>query len=124
VDGVRFQEADMPALFSYGTLQEAGVQLATFGRRLDGRRDALVAFESSLVAIDDAEVAARLGKTHHANVVANGDDASRVTGTVFDLTDAELASADVFEHEFAYVRINTTLESGTEAWVYVAIART
>ena len=115
----------MPALFSYGTLQEVDVQMTTFGRRLDGQRDALVAFESSLVAIDDAEVAARLGRTHHANVVANGDDASRVSGTVFDVTEVELSRADVFEREFSYERINTILQSGKEAWVYVAVgART
>ena len=32
----------MPLLFSYGTLQQAEVQLATFGRLLQGAPDALV----------------------------------------------------------------------------------
>jgi hypothetical protein len=32
----------MPLLFSYGTLQQEGVQRATFGRLLKGSADALV----------------------------------------------------------------------------------
>lgn len=31
----------MPLLFSYGNLQQGDIQLATYGRRLDGHRDAL-----------------------------------------------------------------------------------
>lgn len=84
----------MPRLFSYGTLQEEAVQLATFGRRLDGERDDLVGFEPSSVRIDDPTVAAALGRTHHANVTFNGRPESRVSGTVFDVSDAELAAAD------------------------------
>lgn len=44
----------MPRLLSYGTLQREEVQLATFGRRLDGRADELVGYEPSLVRIEDA----------------------------------------------------------------------
>src|SRR5277367_6175035 len=46
----------MPKLFSYGTLQQEDVQLATFGRRLAGVSDALVGYRQSMVAIDDPEV--------------------------------------------------------------------
>jgi gamma-glutamylcyclotransferase (GGCT)/AIG2-like uncharacterized protein YtfP len=109
----------MPLIFSYGSLQQEDVQLSTFGRRLDGRRDALVAFEQSSVAIDDPSVVATLGKTHHANVVFNGNDASRVAGMAFEISDAELASVDAYEAPFAYGRIAVMLASGRTAWVYV-----
>ena len=109
----------MPLLFSYGTLQEPQVQLSTFGRLLDGQRDELPGFEPSLVAIDDPRVAAAIGRTHHANVTGNGRPESRVSGTVFEITDAELEAADGYERTAAYARIVVTLASGKQAWVYV-----
>ncbi|MFJ5369319.1 hypothetical protein ACIPIA_08860 [Bosea sp. CER48] len=45
-------------LFSYGTLRQKNVQLATFGRELEGREDALAGFASSMIAISDPEVVA------------------------------------------------------------------
>ena len=110
----------MPRLFSYGTLQEARVQLATFGRLLPGHPDELVGYEPSLVPIADPQLAAAAGRTHHANVTFNGRPDSRVPGTVFEITDADLAAADEYERPAAYLRIPTTLASGVEAWVYVA----
>jgi hypothetical protein len=109
----------MPLVFSYGSLQDDRVQLAMFGRRLDGRRDELVGFEPSLVPIAPARLAAFRGKTHHANVVPSGSPDSCVTGTVFEITDDELALADCYEQLDAYHRIAVTLASGAEAWVYV-----
>ena len=38
----------MPLLFSYGTLQQQNVQLATFGRLLKGSPDSLVGFVQTL----------------------------------------------------------------------------
>lgn len=109
----------MPLVFSYGTLQEEGVQRATFGRLLQGHRDALPGFEQSLVKIEDPEVAAASGRTHHANVTLNGRPDSRVSGMAFEITDAELATADRYERLAAYIRIAVTLASGKQAWVYV-----
>ena len=109
----------MPLIFSYGSLQEENVQLSTFGRRLEGRRDELVGFEPASVAIDDPAVVAALGKTHHANVAFNGSDASRVPGMVFEIGDAELAVVDAYEAPFGYGRIGAMLASGKRAWVYV-----
>jgi gamma-glutamylcyclotransferase (GGCT)/AIG2-like uncharacterized protein YtfP len=109
----------MPLLFSYGTLQHEDVQQKTFGRRLVGEKDLLLGYEPSLVKIPDPAVAKRLGRTHHDNVTATGDDWSTVQGMVFEVTDDELAKADRFEAEFAYRRINGALASGKEAWVYV-----
>jgi gamma-glutamylcyclotransferase (GGCT)/AIG2-like uncharacterized protein YtfP len=111
----------MPFLFSYGTLQEKDVQLSTFGRTLDGQRDELPGYAPGVVRIEDAHVAARLGRTHHANVTFNGRDHSRVHGTVFEITDAELASVDGFEAGFRYSRVAAVLASGRDAWVYVHV---
>src|SRR4249919_1330685 len=108
----------MPLLFSYGTLQEENVQLSTFGRRLQGQRDELPGFEQSLVPIKDSQVVATSGKTHHANVTFNGRSDSRVSGTVLEITDAELAAADEYEKLAAYIRIAAMLASGKRAWLY------
>ena len=109
----------MPLLFSYGTLQQDDVQLATFGRLLYGQHDELPRFEPSVVRIEDAELAATSGKTHHANATFTGRSDSRVSGTVFEITDAELAAADRYERLAAYTRVNAVLASGKSAWVYV-----
>ena len=109
----------MPLLFSYGTLQQENVQLSTFGRPLQGQKDELLGFEQSLVKIEDPQVVATSGKTHHANVTFNGRNDSRVNGTVFEITDAELAAADQYEQLAAYKRVAAMLASGKEAWVYV-----
>jgi len=109
----------MPLLFSYGTLQEEDVQLFTFGRLLQGQRDELPGFEPSFVRIEDPQAAAASGKTHHANVTFNGRNDSRVSGTVFEITDAELAAADDYEQLAAYKRISARLASGKQAWLYV-----
>jgi gamma-glutamylcyclotransferase (GGCT)/AIG2-like uncharacterized protein YtfP len=108
----------MPKLFSYRTLQQEDVQLATFGRRLAGVSDALVGYRQSMVAIDDPEVVRTSGKTHHPIVAYTGRDEDRVPGMVFEISDAELAQADAYEVA-AYVRVNAPLASGLQAWVYV-----
>jgi gamma-glutamylcyclotransferase (GGCT)/AIG2-like uncharacterized protein YtfP len=109
----------MPLLFSYGTLQQDDVQRSTFGRRLDGQRDELLGFEPSAVKIEDPQVVATTGRTHHANVTFNGKDDSRVPGMVFEITDAELARVDAYEVAFAYTRVVARLASGRRAWAYV-----
>jgi hypothetical protein len=63
-------------VFSYGTLQLESVQLATFGRRLDGWVDQLPGYGLGELAIGDAEVVATSGKTHHP-IVAPGMNRGR-----------------------------------------------
>ena len=108
----------MPLLLSYGTLQQEGVQRSTFGRSLTGSADALVGYAQSMVKIEDPDVVATSGKTHHPIVRHSGDAAHRVAGTVFEISDAELAQADAYEVD-AYRRVSVTLGSGRQAWVYV-----
>ncbi len=109
----------MPLLFSYGSLQREDVQLATFGRHLDGEQDELPGFEQTLVRINDPAVAAKLARTHHANASFTGDDARSIPGMVFEVTDDELRNVDAYEAADEYSRISVTLASGKRAWVYV-----
>lgn len=103
----------MPWVFSYGSLQKPAVQLATFGRVLEGNADALVGFELGMV---------RHGDKSHANVTRSERAGNRVPGMAFKLTDAELLTADQYERADAYTRIAVSLASGVEAWVYVEAA--
>jgi hypothetical protein len=106
-------------LFSYGTLQQEDVQLATFGRRLEGRADALPGYATSLLEITDADVIATSGKVHHLIARPTGNRADEVAGMAFRITPAELAAADTYEVA-AYKRIAVWLKSGLAAFVYVA----
>ena len=110
----------MPLLFSYGTLQQEAVQLATFGRRLVGQPDELVGFEQSVFRIEDPEFVATSGKADHAIVRFTGHRESRVKGTVFEVTERELVQADAYEPD-GYQRIPAPLASGRQAWVYAAV---
>jgi gamma-glutamylcyclotransferase (GGCT)/AIG2-like uncharacterized protein YtfP len=112
----------MPLLFSYGTLQLDDVQRSTFGRLLSGEPDELLGYKPSSITIEDPAVAAALGRTHHANATLTGDENARVPGTVFEVSDAELARADEFEAPFSYRRVTALLASGRHAWVYVHAA--
>lgn len=105
-------------LFSYGTLQQLEVQLSTFGRALQGTADELIGFRQSLLRITDAEVVQTSGKTHHPIVQPTGVAADRVAGTVFEISDEELAQADRYEVA-DYQRVLAPLASGRQAWVYV-----
>lgn len=106
------------SLFSYGTLQQEDVQLATFGRLLEGRADALVGFRLDSLAIGDPAVVAASGLAVHPVAVPTGNPADRVPGTVFFITAEELAASDAYEVD-DYARIEAPLASGGAAFVYV-----
>jgi len=107
------------ALFSYGTLRQADVQRATFGRLLEGRPDALAGFALSPMTITDPHVIATSGSAVHTIARSTGDPADRISGLVFRVTLDELAAADRYESG-PIRRIPVRLESGEEAVVYVA----
>jgi gamma-glutamylcyclotransferase (GGCT)/AIG2-like uncharacterized protein YtfP len=104
-------------LFSYGTLQQNGVQMSSFGRLLKGAPDALPGWKSEMVEITDPDVLAKSGMRFHP-IVVPGSASDEVAGMVFEITEDELASADRYEVA-DYKRIAVRLKSGTEAWVYV-----
>jgi gamma-glutamylcyclotransferase (GGCT)/AIG2-like uncharacterized protein YtfP len=108
----------MPALFSYGTLQQREVQLANYGRELEGRPDVLAGYGLASLTITDPHVVAVSGKAVHTIAQPTGDPADRISGIVFELTDTELAATDAYEVD-GYSRVEVTLASGRVAWVYV-----
>ncbi|HEX8625794.1 MAG TPA: gamma-glutamylcyclotransferase family protein [Allosphingosinicella sp.] len=112
------EEAQIP-LFSYGTLRQENVQLATFGRLLDGRRDVLAGFALSPMKIMDPSVVAISGAEVHTIARPSGNPADRIAGIVFTLTADEIESADRYESG-PIERIRVRLESGARAFVYVA----
>ncbi len=105
-------------LFSYGTLQLEPVQVATFGRLLEGVRDVLRGFELVSLTIEDAKVVAISGTAQHTMARFTGRASDVLPGTVFVLTPQELASADRYEVP-AVMRVAVVLESGLRAWAYV-----
>ena len=104
-------------LFSYGTLQQDGVQMASFGRLLKGAPDALPGWRREMVEITDPDVLAKSGERFHP-IVMPGAPQDEVTGMVFEITERELAAADRDEVG-DYKRVAVRLKSGIEAWVYV-----
>ncbi|WP_232668475.1 gamma-glutamylcyclotransferase family protein [Pseudonocardia sp. TRM90224] len=103
-------------LFSYGTLQQSDVQLATFGRTLDGQRDAIVGFALDTITITDPHVIATSGSDRHP--ILRPATGVIVEGSCFSITPAELLAADDYEVD-DYERIEVPLRSGPQAWVYV-----
>jgi Gamma-glutamyl cyclotransferase, AIG2-like len=106
-------------LFSYGTLRQENVQLATFGRLLDGRPDSLAGFALSPMTITDPHVIATSGAGVHTIARPGGNPGERIAGMVFILTPAEIEAADRYEAG-PIERILVRVESGAEAFVYVA----
>ena len=103
-------------LFSYGTLRQREVQLATFGRELTGEPDTLEGWTLATVLIRDESVVATSGLAEHL-ILRPGD--GLIEGVAFAVTPEELALADAYETA-DYQRIEATLNSGRRAFVYVA----
>src|SRR3954453_18671745 len=108
----------MPLLFSYGTLRQKEVQLATCARLLEGEHDALTGYRLRRLAITDPRVVRLSGKPVHTIACRTGDPANRIEGVRFDMSDDELAATDAYEVD-AYSRSEVRLESGMSASVYV-----
>lgn len=106
-------------LFSYGTLRQAEVQVATFGRTLRGTEDALPGYRLDVLTISNPDVVGVSGADQHPVAVATGSASDLVPGLVFEVTAEDLARADLYE-DADYRRIPVTLASGLAAWLYVA----
>lgn len=104
-------------LFSYGTLRNENVQMASFGRRLSGMPDALTGYVCVQIEIKDASVAAVSGEKFHPMIIETGNPVDEVNGTLFLISEVELAAADAYEAS-DYKRVQVTLKSGRSAWVY------
>jgi hypothetical protein len=115
---VTLESAETEHLFSYGSLQAEAVQLATFGRRLEGRSDSLVGYRIALIPIADPNFVNINGDAHHRNLEFTGIASDLVEGVVFTVTRKELEQADAYEPA-DYRRVLARLSSGTDAWVYL-----
>ena len=105
-------------LFSYGALQLEEVQLGQFGCRLSGEADAITGYRHEMIEIDDPETLALSGERFHAIVVETGEPTDEVDGTLYLITDAQLAAADLYEVA-VYRRAEVRLRSGRTAWAHV-----
>jgi gamma-glutamylcyclotransferase (GGCT)/AIG2-like uncharacterized protein YtfP len=106
-------------LFSYGTLRQTEVQVATFGRTVQGAPDALPGYRLEMLTISNPDVVGVSGSAQHPVAIPTGSPADTVPGMVFEVTAEELASADAYE-DADYRRIPVVLASGLQAWLYVA----
>ena len=109
--------ADIP-LFSYGTLQLREVQLANYGRPLEGESDALIGYRMVVLPDRDTEAVRISGNKTHMVVRRTCNRSDRVPGVIFLLTAAELEATDRYEGS-DYGRVELILESGRRAFVYV-----
>ena len=78
----------------------------------------MLGYAQSLVEITDPDVIRTSGSRFHPIVAPSSDPGAAVEGTVFRITEAELAAADAYEVD-DYKRVKVRLRSGIEAWVYV-----
>ena len=106
-------------IFSYGTLRQPEVQISLFGRRLDGEADALQGYVTRLQRITDPKVIAMSGTAEHPALVPTGRTADRVEGMAIAMSPAEVGITDQYEAASRYRRMEVTLRSGREAFVYV-----
>lgn len=105
-------------LFSYGTLQLEGVQLNTFGRKLQSTADALSGYKLVMVKITDEDFVVKSGTANHRSLQFTGNSSDVVEGVVLKVTRKELEQADDYEPE-GYRRVKAQLRSGGNAWVFV-----
>ena len=110
------------SLFSYGTLQQAGVQRASFGRTLMADPILLPGHRLDWVTVTDPAVIAASGTDRHPVVQPTGDARDQVPGTVLILSTVELAAADLYEVD-DYRRITSSSAPAHQSWVYLAISR-
>ena len=108
-------------LFSYGTLQDEAVQHRLFGRSLSGTPDALLGFRMDWLEERDPDAVSASGIVRHPVVHETGNAQDRISGTLLQLSDAELARADEYEAD-DYRRVRVTLASGAQAWLYAGAA--
>jgi hypothetical protein len=106
------------ALFSYGTLQLPQVQIANYGRLLDGSPDTIVGYRLEPLTISDAKVVRISGKAVHTIARHTGQADDKIDGVVYKITEAELAATDLYEVD-VYGRVTETLASGCQALLYV-----
>lgn len=109
----------MELLFSYGTLQQEIVQVATFGRHRSGQPALIGGYRSDWLWITDPAMIAVSGSDRHPPVRPGDDPAGFVSGTVFAITAEEPVKADG-DAVSDCSRVRASLVEGGEACVHEA----
>lgn len=109
----------MEYLFSYGTLQLKSVQLANFGRELEGSLDKLTMYMVEQVEITDERVLRESGEKYHPILKYTGNPSNEVVGMAFEVTSHDLEKSDNYEVA-DYKRVLVELKSGLKGWVYIS----
>ncbi len=105
-------------LFSFGTLRQADVQEALFGRRVLSTPDQIVGYKVRRVQIVDPAAIEASGSDLHPALVVTGEPDDVVRGEVLELTEADLAAAHRYE-QVSFERIDVHTQSGRRAVAYV-----
>ena len=108
----------MNKLFSYGTLRYKKVQIETFGRELQEKKDKLIGYKISMIKINDQDVISKSDESEHPIIEYTGNNKDIVKGVLFNINDEELIKADSYEVK-EYERIRVILESKEKGWVYI-----
>ena len=104
-------------VFSYGTLRQANVQLALYGREIPTVEDALSGYQLQCLTITDAEVIRTSGSDQHP-ILLRGKAEDFVAGARLELSEEELHITDGYEVD-DYKRREVVLSSGITAWAYL-----
>ncbi|MBL7740526.1 MAG: gamma-glutamylcyclotransferase [Chitinophagaceae bacterium] len=107
-------------LFSYGTLQKERTQIALFGRALQGSADILRGYGIATIEITDQAFLSKGEEKIQRTLILTNDKNDTIKGTALEVTREELLIANKYEPD-NYKRIKVQLESGKDAWIYVAI---
>ncbi len=106
----------METIFTYGTLQNEGVQLAIFGRILNGVPEVLTGYAKMEIWIQEENQ-----KSISYPIIKKTDEKNaRIEGVLFEITERELHLADDYETA-KYQRIYLSFDSGKKGWVYVSL---
>ncbi|MBS1920820.1 MAG: gamma-glutamylcyclotransferase [Bacteroidetes bacterium] len=108
-------------LFSYGTLQQEKTQVELFGRKLQGTIDELKGYKVVAIEIKDEMFLLRGEEKFQKTLVNTKNENDSVKGMIFEITEGELFFCDKYE-PVNYKRIKAMLQSGREAWIYLAIS--
>lgn len=105
-------------LFSYGTLQQANVQQALFGRQLVGKPAILTHYKLQELLITDQDVLQKSGLSTHPIATFTDNPSDQVAGMVFTVSKRELEEANRYEVD-EYESKEVILQNGQKAWVYI-----
>lgn len=105
-------------VFSYGTLRQAEVQRALYGKPVPTVADTLPGWRLDWLLITDPEVVRISGSDRHP-ILRRGEPHDSVGGAYLELADEELAATDGYEVA-DYARTEVLLASGVTAWAYLA----